>query len=166
MPLLCGCRPPGKKSDHLRLLPDEAVQALLERDVRPDPSCFSHASPGTQHMNAGAHVSVPAPAHAHRKTEEGGRQPGARPQTETPLSHASHLQPSELPQQRSPPLQGRTSHSTVHCLNPWPIKSRADFPGGPVVKNQPANAGDTGLTPLVWEGFTCHGATKPMSHNY
>ena len=93
-------------------------------------------------------MSIPAPARAtQRKTEEGGRQPGAQPQTETPLSHASRLQPLELPRQRSPPLQGRTSHSTVHCLNPWPIKSRADFPGGPVVKNQPANTGDTGLTP-------------------
>ena len=40
-----------------------------------------------------------------------------------------------------------------------------DFPGGPVVKNPPANAGDTGST-LVWEDFTCSRATKPMHHNY
>jgi len=40
-----------------------------------------------------------------------------------------------------------------------------DFPGGPVVKNPPASAGDTGST-LVWEDFTCRRATKPMHHNY
>ena len=40
-----------------------------------------------------------------------------------------------------------------------------DFTGGPVVKNLPANAEDTGLIPGQG-GFTCQGATKPMSHNY
>ena len=39
------------------------------------------------------------------------------------------------------------------------------FPGGSVVENLPANAGDTGLA-LVWEDPTCRGATRPMSHNY
>ena len=32
---------------------------------------------------------------------------------------------------------------------------QGDFPGGPVVKNLPADAGDKGLD------FTCCGATKP-----
>ena len=36
-----------------------------------------------------------------------------------------------------------------------------DFPGGPVVKNPPTNAGDMGLI-LVWEDPTGCGATKPM----
>ncbi|KAJ8786832.1 hypothetical protein J1605_023359 [Eschrichtius robustus] len=81
------------------------------------------------------------------------------------------------------------------------------FPGGAVVENLPANAGDTGSSPglgrshmprsnwarepqllslrvwslcsatreaaigtrvraLVWEDPTCHGATRPVSHNY
>ena len=40
-----------------------------------------------------------------------------------------------------------------------------DFPGGAVVKNPPANAG-TQVRSLVREDPTCHGATKPMSHNY
>ena len=40
-----------------------------------------------------------------------------------------------------------------------------DFPGGPVVKNPPANAGDMGLT-LVQEDSTCQGATKLVSHHY
>ena len=47
-----------------------------------------------------------------------------------------------------------------------------DFPGGPVVKNPPASAGDTGST-LVREDPTCHGTTspyattaEPVSHNY
>ena len=40
-----------------------------------------------------------------------------------------------------------------------------DFPGGAVVKNLPANAGDTGSSPVP-EDPTCCGATKPMRHNY
>ena len=40
-----------------------------------------------------------------------------------------------------------------------------DFPGGAVVKNPPANAGETGSI-LVREDPTCHGATKPVCHNY
>ena len=39
------------------------------------------------------------------------------------------------------------------------------FPGGAVVGNPPANAGDMGLSPGR-EDPTCHGATKPASHNY
>ena len=40
-----------------------------------------------------------------------------------------------------------------------------DFPGGAVVKNPPANAGDTGS--ILGPGNpTCHGAMKPMHHNY
>ena len=38
-------------------------------------------------------------------------------------------------------------------------KTHGDFPGGPVVKNPSANAGDM-------EDSTCHGATKPVSHSY
>ena len=38
-------------------------------------------------------------------------------------------------------------------------------PGGSVVKNLPANAGDIGST-LVWEDPTCRRATKPVHHNY
>ena len=43
-----------------------------------------------------------------------------------------------------------------------------DFPGGAVVKNLPAIAGDTGSSPgpLVQEDPTCRGATKPVCHNY
>ena len=40
-----------------------------------------------------------------------------------------------------------------------------DFPGGAVVKNLPANAGDMVRT-LVREDPTCRGATKPVRHNY
>ena len=39
------------------------------------------------------------------------------------------------------------------------------FPGGPAVKNPPANAGNTGSI-LVWEDPTCHGTTKLINHNY
>jgi len=39
------------------------------------------------------------------------------------------------------------------------------FPGGPVVKNPPVNAGDGGSIPGLER---CHmlGATKPMCHSY
>ena len=40
-----------------------------------------------------------------------------------------------------------------------------DFSGGAVVKNPPANAGDTDSS-LLWEDPTCRRATKPMRHNY
>ena len=40
-----------------------------------------------------------------------------------------------------------------------------DFPGGAVLKNPPASAGDTGLNPGP-EDPTCRGATKPLSHSY
>ena len=38
------------------------------------------------------------------------------------------------------------------------------FPGGPLVKNSPANAGNT--SPIPGLDCTCLGATKPMYHNY
>ena len=41
-----------------------------------------------------------------------------------------------------------------------------DFPGGAVVKNPPANAGNMGSSVLVREDPTCRGATKPVCHNY
>ena len=40
------------------------------------------------------------------------------------------------------------------------------FPGGSVVKNLPANAGDARVRALVWEDPTCCGAAGPVSHNY
>ena len=40
-----------------------------------------------------------------------------------------------------------------------------DFPGGPVVENMPASAGDTGLISGL-RRFHIHRATKPMHHNY
>ena len=39
------------------------------------------------------------------------------------------------------------------------------IPGGSVVKNPPAAAGDTGSVP-VQEGSTCRGAAKLMCHSY
>ena len=41
-----------------------------------------------------------------------------------------------------------------------------DFPGGPVAKNLPSNAGDTSSIPCRGTKITtCHVATKPMHHN-
>ena len=40
-----------------------------------------------------------------------------------------------------------------------------DFPDGLVVRNLPANAGDTGSIPVPGR-FTCHGTTKHVHPNY
>ena len=40
-----------------------------------------------------------------------------------------------------------------------------DFPGGTVVKNPPASAGDMDSIPGLGRP-TCHGTAKPVSHNY
>ena len=44
-------------------------------------------------------------------------------------------------------------------------KGNKDFPGGAVVKNPPASAGDM-VRALVQEDPTCRGATWPVRHNY
>ena len=56
---------------------------------------------------------------------------------------------------------------TVLYVNYISVKKKGErgFPGGTVVKNPPANAG-TWVPALVWEDPTCHGATKPVRHNY
>ena len=45
------------------------------------------------------------------------------------------------------------------------VDTSLSIPGGSVVKNLPANARDIGSI-LVREDPTCHGATKPVCHNY
>ena len=59
------------------------------------------------------------------------------------------------------------SHFTVIRTKPSQFNNpkRWDFPGGAVVKNLPASAGER-VQSLVWEDPTCHGATKPVRHNY
>ena len=39
------------------------------------------------------------------------------------------------------------------------------FPGGSAIKNLLANAGNR-VGSLIWEGPTCHRATKPVHHSY
>ena len=43
--------------------------------------------------------------------------------------------------------------------------SKVGFPGGAVVENLPANAGDTGSSPGLGRSHM-RGATRPVSHNY
>ena len=45
------------------------------------------------------------------------------------------------------------------------INNNRGFPGGSVLKNLPAKAGDTGSI-LIQEDPTCLGATKTASHNH
>ena len=57
-------------------------------------------------------------------------------------------------------------YSQFFCKSKTILKLKVyhrDFPGGTVVKNPPANAGDTGL---ISGPGRCHRATKPMCHNY
>ena len=53
------------------------------------------------------------------------------------------------------------------CQNIWSIQNILywDFPGDPVVKNLPSNAGDMGSIPGSGRSH-CHGGTKPVPHNY
>ena len=71
-------------------------------------------------------------------------------------------------------LKGEIGNSVrvVDFTTPFSIIEQADkesvkrdFPGGAVVENPPANAGDTGSSPGR-EDPTCRGATEPVSHNY
>ena len=43
-------------------------------------------------------------------------------------------------------------------------ETKQGFPGGPVVKNPPANAW-TRVQSLAWENSAFHGATKSVNHN-
>ena len=54
---------------------------------------------------------------------------------------------------------------TLRCME-YLRQADQDFPGGPVVKYPPANAGDTGLIPGPGRSHTCFEATKPMCHSY
>ena len=45
------------------------------------------------------------------------------------------------------------------------LKEIGSFSGGPVVKNSPCNARDTGPIP-GWEEPTCRGAVEPVHRNY
>ena len=42
---------------------------------------------------------------------------------------------------------------------------RNKLTGNSVIRNLPANTGETGWTPS-WEDSTCHEVTKPECHNY
>ena len=53
-------------------------------------------------------------------------------------------------------------HTEINSLG----RQMLDFPGGSVVKNPLANAGDTWVRSLVLEDPTCWGATKPVCHSY
>ena len=46
------------------------------------------------------------------------------------------------------------------------IKAPWGFPGSPLVKNLPANAGDPGSIPGPGRSHTCFGATRPACCNY
>ena len=56
-------------------------------------------------------------------------------------------------------------HSLIKALRRPVIKNNCfrGFPSGSVVKNLPANVGDT-IQSLLWEVATSQGATKPMPH--
>ena len=48
----------------------------------------------------------------------------------------------------------------------WGLQNpNAGFPGGPVIKNTSANAGEC-VWSLIWEDPACLGATKPICHSY
>ena len=74
----------------------------------------------------------------------------------------------------SPTCRGLSKYNSQHTHLHWSYAegflrvklkiSSWDFPGGPVVKNTPANAGDTSLTPGLGR-FHVHEAAKAMRHS-
>ena len=58
-------------------------------------------------------------------------------------------------------------HNLIHKIYICEIHLRTalDFPGSAVVKNPPLMQG-TQVRALVQEDPSCHGATKPLRHNY
>ena len=59
--------------------------------------------------------------------------------------------------------KGRATQSILRPSKKVDLPPPGDFPGGPVVKNLPRNAGDTAVIPSG--GIKCCGATKPTCHN-
>ena len=58
------------------------------------------------------------------------------------------------------------NHLLCSFCNRLSLKTTSQgFPGGSVIENPPANAGDTSQS-LIWEDPTCLRATKPMCCNY
>ena len=75
------------------------------------------------------------------------------------------FQPGHMETQRTIPAQPVTTFSTSLLK----IILGMDFPDGPLVKNPPANAGDTGSIfgpSLVWKDSTYLRATGPVHRNY
>ena len=60
-------------------------------------------------------------------------------------------------------IQNRDWQTIIHHLFLYSLTG--DFSDEPVVKNLPANAGDT-VRSLLWEDSICHRKTRPKSHNY
>ena len=59
----------------------------------------------------------------------------------------------------------KVSYNSVTTKSPIKKWTKEDFPGSPVVKNPPANTGDTGQY-LVREDPTCLEASELTWHNY
>ena len=85
-------------------------------------------------------------------------QPGIEP---TPLAvkapSPSHWTAGEFP---------RGSVLIFAQYTAMPINFKRLHEASLVVKNPPANAGETRVRALVREDPTCRGATKPVRHNY
>ena len=64
------------------------------------------------------------------------------------------------------PQSDNAGQGLASFQGPWPVKNMdEDFPGGPAVRIHLPMQG-TWVQSLVWEDPICHGATKPLCHNY
>ena len=64
-------------------------------------------------------------------------------------------------------MTGKAFNGIHNFMGTQAIKLNQGFPGGAVVKNPPANAGDTGSIPgLGRSHMPRSGETKPMCHSY
>ena len=91
----------------------------------------------------------------------------------SPRRHGSE-HPNRLPCRRTVHLftvRASSSHTSTfgaaspHWVSQTVKRDFQDFPAGPVVKNQSANAG-TLVWSLVLEDSTCWGVTEPLCHSY
>ena len=55
----------------------------------------------------------------------------------------------EVTDKRQEGISGVIERALICCYQTEETFDGRDFPGGPVVKNPPANAGDTGLIPAL-----------------
>ena len=114
-----------------------------------EPGLFPHPLPAAGRGTGALPGQKPSLCHIDRQTT---RIKGRNCHLLVPLRAQSGLNPgllSVLPGRASPPVTGSRNAKDFHPFIESEVfkVGKEGFPGGPVIKNPPANAGDTGLIP-------------------